>query len=122
MTRPRAAASRAGLHDQGPRQAPPASAGSRAPALRGAARVRAWPSSFSDDLGSIVLRFHQPQLEQARRLQVRLEPVEGGKGDVFRGRYDAVQELNIAIEVPVIDQVDQLATEYAIDVPEVDDH
>src|SRR5437899_12939662 len=50
------------------------------------------------------------------------KPMKCRLGDVFRSRNDAFEKIDVAVEVPVVDRVDELASENAVDVLEVDDH
>src|SRR6266850_2591680 len=73
-------------------------------------------------LGRIVLRLHDPHLDEAGGLEVWLEAVERGERDVLGGRDDAAQKLDVAVQVLVVDGVDELPPKHRVDMPEVHDH
>src|SRR5882672_11025089 len=73
-------------------------------------------------LGRIVLRLHDPHLDEAGGLEVSLEAVERGERDVLGGRDDAAQKLDVAVQVLVVDGVDELPPKHRVDMPEVHDH
>src|SRR5690348_10387940 len=73
-------------------------------------------------LGRVVLRLDDPDLHQSRGLHVRREAMEGGQGDVLRGRDNSPHEIDVAVEVAMVHGVDELAAKDAVHVLEVDDH
>src|SRR2546429_3378469 len=56
------------------------------------------------------------------RFEMRLQAVERGHGHVLGRRNDAAEEVDVAVEVAVVDGVDELAAKDAVDVLKVDDH
>src|SRR5438309_2798521 len=53
---------------------------------------------------------------------MRRKPMKCRLGDVLRGRNDALEKIDVAVEVPMVDRIDELAPENAVDLLEVDDH
>src|SRR5712692_11727532 len=53
---------------------------------------------------------------------MRRKPMKCRLGDVLRGRNDALEKIDVAVEVPMVDRIDELAPENSVDLLEVDDH
>src|SRR6266702_5059513 len=92
----------------------------RAP--RGAAGRTVAAGSFGTDLGCVVLRLDNPNLQEAGRLHVGLQLAKGGHGHVLGGGHYAAQELHVTVQMPVIDGVDEVAAQRRVHLLEVDDH
>src|SRR5947208_2557014 len=56
------------------------------------------------------------------RQQVVLELAEGGQGHVLGRGHRAAQELDVAVQMPVIDGIDEVAAQRRVHLFEVDDH
>src|SRR5438552_7952760 len=53
---------------------------------------------------------------------MRFQAMKRHHRDVFGRRYDTLHEVDVAIEVAVVDRVDELAAQDAVDVLQVHDH
>src|SRR3989440_6681597 len=85
-------------------------------------RVSARARLVGGHLGGVVLRLHHTHLHQARGFEVRLQAMKRRHRHVLRGGNHAAQEVHVAIQMAVIDGVDELPAQDAVDVLEVDDH